>query len=88
MTEATTTRKKTLRSRQARPSFDVTQTIGTVMLDGEGENTPHEAAFLLIARHGSDGTFHFPAETGGMVAVTVENILDAPVPEPPNRDWA
>lgn len=52
--------------------FDVTCTIGRVTF-GDGEHTPYQAAFLLIAEHGAEGTFLFPAEQGGMVEVTVAN---------------
>jgi hypothetical protein len=54
-----------------RPHFDVTCTIGRVFLDGEGDQTPTEAAMLLIARHGAPGTFRFPHEAGFMTSVTV-----------------
>jgi hypothetical protein len=57
-----------------RPSFDVTCTIGTVYLDGDGPNTPLEAAMLLIAQHGAPGTFHFPSEQG-TTTVTVSHDL-------------
>jgi hypothetical protein len=56
--------------RLQREGFDVTCTIGRVVF-GEGETTPHEAAFLLIAQHGAPGTFRFPAENGDEVEVTV-----------------
>jgi len=57
--------------RASRPSFDVTCTIGTVYLDGNGDQTPLQAAMLLIADHGAEGEFRFPREEGGVVVVTV-----------------
>jgi len=59
------------KSPRLREGFDVTCTIGRVVF-GEGEHTPVEAAFLLIAQHGAPGTFSFPAEQGGEIVVTVE----------------
>lgn len=58
--------------------FDVTCTIGRVQF-GEGDHTPQEAAFLLIAQHGADGTFEFPSESAGPIRVTVETES---LPEP------
>lgn len=63
------------RRRREAPGFDVTCTIGRVVL-GDGEHTPHEAAMLLIAQHGAPGTFRFPSEEPGEVVVTVEFNLD------------
>lgn len=61
---------------RGRPLFDVTCVIGSVF-EGDGDLSPHEAAFVLIAQHDTEGTFHFPSESGGTVAVSVE-YLDAP----------
>jgi hypothetical protein len=52
--------------------FDVTCTIGRVTFGESGGMTPTEAAFLLIARHGAEGHFTFPHETGGTFHVTVD----------------
>lgn len=52
-------------------SFDVTCTIGTVFL-GNGEESPHVAAFKLIAMHDTPGTYRFPMGNGGTVVVDVE----------------
>jgi hypothetical protein len=80
MNDSTTTRPTKLtreqiiaKRRASRPSFDVTCTIGTVFLDGDGPHTPLEAAMLLIAQHGAPGTFRFPAEQGGFTTVTVDH---------------
>lgn len=71
------TRDEIIRRRNAaRPSFDVTCTIGTVYLDGEGDHTPMEAAMLLIARHEAPGTFRFPHPVSGTIAVTVDHEED------------
>jgi hypothetical protein len=53
--------------------FDVTCVIGRVEF-GEGDHTPHEAAFLLIANHDAPGTYSFPAEREGTIEVTVNYI--------------
>lgn len=59
--------------------FDVVvnQVIGTVVLDGDGELSPYEAAFQIIARHSADnlGTSHFqfPGASGQPVEVSVTN---------------
>jgi hypothetical protein len=60
------------------PGFDVVCTIGRVEFDQLGEYTPFEAAMLLIARHGSDGTFEFPTASGGTHTVITEST---PSPE-------
>lgn len=52
--------------------FDVTCVIGRVELDGNGDFTPHEAAFLMIARHDARGTFNFPMQDGRTMSVTVD----------------
>jgi hypothetical protein len=57
--------------------FDVTCVIGHVDFVDAGPHTPAEAAYLLIAQHGAEGTFSFPHENGGMVRVTVEHDGDA-----------
>jgi hypothetical protein len=67
-------RKRPLRDH--RPSFDVTCTIGTVYLDGNGEHTPMEAAMLLIAQHGAPGVFRFPNEQGGFINVDLTHDLE------------
>jgi hypothetical protein len=62
------------RERERLNSFDVTCVIGTVRTDaanGEYES-PHVAAFALIAKHNADGTYTFPHADGGTVRVTVE----------------
>jgi len=51
--------------------FDVTCVIGRVEF-GKGDLTPYEAAFLLIARHDTDGHFTFPDGQGGYYHVTRE----------------
>jgi hypothetical protein len=61
------------------PGFDVTCVIGRVEVGPNGEHSPYEAAWLLIARHDTEGTFKF--ELGGMEhAITLErrNLGDAP----------
>lgn len=55
-----------------RPGFDVVCTIGRVELGPDGEDSPHVAAFKLIAQHDAPGTFSFPMRDGGECAVTVE----------------
>jgi hypothetical protein len=54
--------------------FDVTSVIGRVVFDGTGDDTPHEAAFRIIARHDTPGEYTFPLPDGGTcrVAVTYE----------------
>lgn len=52
--------------------FDVTCVIGRVEFDATGDLSPHEAAFLLIARHDTRGTFCFPMEDGRTMSVTVD----------------
>lgn len=52
--------------------FDVVCTIGRVELGEDGEDSPHVAAFKLIAQHDTPGTFTFPMSDGGECAVTVE----------------
>jgi len=61
--------------RREAPGFDVTCVVGRVTL-GEGEHTPEQAAFLLIADHGAPGTYSFPSEAPGTIRVTVEHELD------------
>ena len=55
--------------------FDVTCVIGAVytdsIFDGEGM-TAYEAAFHLIAKHGTDGEFTFPDGGEGICRVTIE----------------
>lgn len=54
-------------------SFDVTCVIGTVEV-GEGEHTPGQAAFLLIAQHDAPGHYSFPGpHEGSVIRVTVEH---------------
>lgn len=52
--------------------FDVTQVVGTVEIDGNGEYSAYEAAMLVIARHDAPGTFTFPTPDGGERRVTIE----------------
>lgn len=71
------TRDEILRRREnSRPHFDVTCSIGRVYLDGEGDQTPHEAAMLLIARYDGEGEYRFPAPDGRttVVAVSYEEV--------------
>lgn len=53
-------------------SFPVTvrAVIGRISV-GEGEHAPHEAAFLLIARHDEPGVYEFPMANGGVCTVEV-----------------
>jgi hypothetical protein len=50
--------------------FEVT--VGTVSYDANGDNTPAEAAMLVIARHGEPGAYVFPADGETTCRVTVE----------------
>jgi hypothetical protein len=59
--------------RPAPEGFDITCTIGRVNFSMTGERSPKEAAFLIIANHGADGEFHFPAEEGGEIVVCVDH---------------
>lgn len=52
--------------------FDVTCVLGSVYEDMNGQHTPREAAFNLIAHHGADGQYEFPLENGDILHVTVE----------------
>lgn len=52
--------------------FDVTCVVGHVEFDSTGDLTPHEAAFLVIARHDNRGTFQFPMLDGRTMSVTVD----------------
>lgn len=57
--------------------FDVTCVIGRVEDDPNGTVTRHEAAYLLIARHDTPGTFTWKQPRGGpQVRVTVEYVED------------
>jgi hypothetical protein len=51
--------------------FDVVCVVGHVSFDPTANQTPYEAAFALIARHGATGTFTFP-DGNEFVTVTVE----------------
>lgn len=51
--------------------FDITCIVGSVYKSDSSGLTPNEAAFLLIARHGADGEYQFPAEHGGTINVGV-----------------
>lgn len=55
-------------------AFEVTvqQVIGKVYLSGNGDMTPHEAAFKLIGSFGDPGTFTFPLASGGTCTVQVD----------------
>lgn len=57
-----------------RDGFDVVvrSVVGHVSLNGEGELTPHEAAFLLIARWDMRGHFEFPMRDGRTMSVSVD----------------
>lgn len=52
-------------------SFDVTCVIGTVIPSEDGTLSSHEAAFVLIAKHDTPGTFSW-SNDGHEVVVTVE----------------
>lgn len=52
--------------------FDVTAVIGRVEFDALSDLSPHEAAFMLIAKHDARGTFNFPMEDGRTMSVTVD----------------
>lgn len=67
-------------------SFDVTCVIGTVDFRETGEFSPHEAAFLLIARHDTRGTFKFPMWDGREMSVTVD-YPDSAETRPTHNDW-
>jgi hypothetical protein len=41
------------------PQFDVTCTIGTVLIGQQGDMTPIEAAFELIGAHDAEGRYAF-----------------------------
>lgn len=43
----------------------VRQEIGFVSMDGLGTMNPAQAAFLLIADHGTDGLYEFPGPDEG-----------------------
>lgn len=65
-------RSKTSRTK-APEGFDVTAVIGRVDFTDVGtDDTPHEAAFRLIARYDNEGTFKFPMADGRTCAVTVD----------------
>jgi hypothetical protein len=72
-TEREMARKRRLNGGPLGPDgFDVTCVIGRVNLTEDGEHSPHEAAFLLIAAHDAPGTYTFPLRHGGDCRVTVE----------------
>lgn len=48
----------------------IQQEIGTVVMGGDEH--PAVTAFRLIAMHGDDGVYRFPAEDGSIMVVTVE----------------
>jgi len=64
--------------------FEVTCVIGRVEFDEVGEHSPTEAAFLLIAQHGADGTYSFPSAEAGTCHVTVET---EPMQETAAQEW-
>lgn len=71
MSERTITKKRN--TMQDSPTgFDVTCVIGRVEFDNTGEHTPHEAAFLLIAKHDAPGEYVFPNADGGTCRVSVD----------------
>jgi hypothetical protein len=53
-------------------TFNVTQVIGSVVLDGTGDMSGKEAAFQVIAKNADDGVFRFPMPDGNDCIVTVE----------------
>ena len=53
--------------------FDITCVIGSVY-EGQSEFTPREVAFLMIARHGADGTYTFPNEDGSINSLDVATV--------------
>lgn len=62
------------KSRKVEPvtGFDVTQVIGRVEFNTNGDTTPYEAAFQAIAQFGMPGDFQFPAPMGeGTIHVSV-----------------
>lgn len=56
--------------------FDIVveRVIGRVLVDESGgfADTPHEAAFKMIAREDTEGTYKFPMRNGQMCHVSVE----------------
>lgn len=59
--------------RRPQDSFEVVveRVIGTVDIGLEGDFTPHEAAFLLIARDGDEGRYSFPDSHGGRYHINI-----------------
>lgn len=53
--------------------FDVVCVVGTVIVGNDGDETPHMAAFRLIAEHDAPGTYSFPNAYGGTTEVNVED---------------
>lgn len=43
---------------------------------GDGNHAPHEAAFLIIANAGEDGTFRFPGPAEGVTVEVIVNTID------------
>lgn len=60
--------------------FDITCVIGSVYRDDNSGFTPREVAFLMIARHGADGVFHFPNEDGDDTVVEVISPITGRAP--------
>lgn len=66
------------RAKQASEGFDVTCKIGRIEPGegepGEGDLNAFEAAFVMIARHDSDGVYHFaiPSDQGASYEVSVQ----------------
>lgn len=52
--------------------FDVTCVIGRIDIVPNGEESPHVAAFKLIAQHDARGHFSFPMADGRTCSVAVD----------------
>jgi len=78
---------KPIRPDLAPPSFDITKVVGRITFSEEGDMNAYEAAFLLIARDDSEGTyvFDYPTQDKSLphrVSVTVEFPNDEKREEP------
>lgn len=51
----------------------VKSVVGEVVVDREGTVTAHEAAFMMIARHDTEGDYEFPMANGATCLVHVEH---------------
>lgn len=74
--------RRRIREQLEQGGFDITCTIGHVSFTHDGGEDPKTVAFRMIAEHGAEGTFSFPAEDGGMLHVTVEHEAWTPDGEP------